>query len=371
MTVPFFDLQAQYRTIQDAVEASVLDVLRSQSFILGPRVAAFEAACAEACDVPHAVGVSSGTDALLLALTALGVGPGDEVVTTPFTFFATVGAIARVGARPVFADIEPESFQLDPEAFQAAVTPRTRAVVPVHLFGRCAPMDRILAIAGAHGIAVVEDAAQAIGSTYQGRRAGSMGDVGCFSFFPTKNLGGAGDGGLVTCRDAALHDRLLLLRNHGARPKYHHVQVGGNFRLDAIQAAVLHVKLGHLERWTESRRRHAAGYRERLADLEASGAVMLPREDPNGRHVFNQFTLRVPGRRDALRAHLAARDIGTEIYYPEPLHMQPCFRDLGYRSGDLPCAEDACAQVLSLPIFPELTPPQIDAVVREIRAFFG
>lgn len=371
MTVPFFDLQTQYRAIQDAIEAAVLDVLRSQAFILGPRVAAFEAACAEACDVPHAVGVSSGTDALLLALTALGVGPGDEVVTTPFTFFATVGAIVRVGARPVFADIEPESFQLDPDALRAAVSPRTRAVVPVHLFGRCAPMDRILDIAGAHGIAVVEDAAQAIGSTHQGRRAGSMGDAGCFSFFPTKNLGGAGDGGLVTCRDAALYDRLQLLRNHGARPKYHHVQVGGNFRLDAIQAAVLHVKLAHLERWTESRRRHAANYRERLADLHASGVLVLPQDDPQGRHVFNQFTLRVPGRRDALRAHLTARGIGTEVYYPEPLHLQPCFADLGYRPGAFPHAEQACAQALSLPIFPELTEFQIDAVVQAIRTFVG
>jgi dTDP-4-amino-4,6-dideoxygalactose transaminase len=370
MAVPLLDLKAQYRAIQAAVEAAVLDVLREQAFILGPRVAAFEAACAAYCGTPHAAGVSSGTDALLAALGALEIGPGDDVATTPFSFFATVGAIVRLGARPVFADIEPATFAIDPAALEAALTPATRAVLPVHVFGRCADMDRIGAIAARRGIAVVEDAAQAIGAEHRGRRAGALGDLGCFSFFPSKNLGGAGDGGLVTCRDPALHDRLLLLRNHGARPKYHHERVGGNFRLDAIQAAVLHVKLAHLDGWTDARRRHADAYRERLADLAADGRLVLPSDDPDGRHVVNQFTLRVPGRRDALRAHLAACGVGTEVYYPEPLHLQPCFAGLGLRAGAFPNAERACAEVLSIPVFPELTGAQIDEVADAIRGFW-
>ncbi len=370
MAVPLLDLKAQYRQIDAEVEAAVLAVLRSQSFILGPRVAAFEDDCAAFCETPHAAGVSSGSDALLLALMALGVGPGDDVVTSPFSFFATVGAIVRVGARPVFADIDPETFNIDPDAVSAAVTPRTRVVMPVHLFGRCADMGQIGAIAARQGLAIIEDAAQAIGASHRGHRAGSMGDAGCFSFFPSKNLGGAGDGGLVTCRDAALHDRILLLRNHGGRPKYHHEQVGGNFRLDAIQAAVLHVKLAHLDDWTEARRRNAVAYRERLAGLAVDGHLVLPADDPNGRHVFNQFTLRVPGRRDALRAHLTSRGIGTDVYYPEPLHVQPCFADLGYRLGAFEHAERACAEVLSIPIYPELTAFQLDEVAEAIRTFW-
>ncbi|HOI10649.1 MAG TPA: DegT/DnrJ/EryC1/StrS family aminotransferase, partial [Myxococcota bacterium] len=271
---------------------------------------------------------------------------------------------------PVFADIDPATFDVDPAALEAALTPATRAVLPVHVFGRCADMTRIGAIAARRGLPVVEDAAQAIGAEHRGRRAGAMGDLGCFSFFPSKNLGGAGDGGLVTCRDPALHDRLLLLRNHGARPKYHHERVGGNFRLDAIQAAVLHVKLGHLDGWTAARRRHADAYRERLADLAADGRLVLPSDDPDGRHVVNQFTLRVPGRRDALRAHLAGRGIGTEVYYPEPLHLQPCFAGLGLRAGAFPHAERACAEVLSIPVFPELAEAQIDEVADAIRGFW-
>lgn len=371
MAAPLLDLKAQYRTIQAEVEAAVLDVLREQVFILGPRVAAFEAACAAYCGVPYAAGVSSGSDALLAALAALGIGPGDDVVTTPFSFFATVGAIVRLGARPVFADIDLATFNVDPAALEAALTPATRAVLSVHVFGRCADMERISAIATRHSIPVVEDAAQAIGAEHRGRRAGSMGEAGCFSFFPSKNLGGIGDGGLVTCRDAALHDRLLLLRNHGARPKYHHDLVGGNFRLDAIQAAVLHVKLAHLERWTEARRRHAAAYRERLSGLAGEGRLVLPADDPDGRHVFNQFTLRVPSRRDALRAHLAAWGVGTEIYYPEPLHVQPCFAGLGLRAGAFPNAERACAEALSIPVHPELTGAQIDEVVEAIGSFWA
>lgn len=370
MAVPLLDLKAQYRAIQAEVEAAVLDVLREQTFILGPQVAAFEAACAEYCNVPHAVGVSSGSDALLAALAALGIGPGDDVVTTPFSFFATVGAIVRLGARPVFADIDLATFNVCAAALEDALTPATRAVLPVHVFGRCADMAPITDIATRRDIPVVEDAAQAIGAEHRGRRAGSMGDVGCFSFFPSKNLGGAGDGGLVTCRDPALHDRLLLLRNHGARPKYHHERVGGNFRLDAIQAAVLHVKLAHLDRWTEARRRHAATYRERLSTLAGDGRLVLPADDRDGRHVYNQFTLRVPGRRDALRVHLAAQGIGTETYYPEPLHLQPCFAHLGLGTGTFPNAERACAEVLSIPVHSELTAVQIDEVVEAIASFW-
>jgi dTDP-4-amino-4,6-dideoxygalactose transaminase len=367
--VPLLDLQVQHAAIATEVEAAVLDVLRSGHYILGPRVAAFEARCGALCGTPHALGVSSGTDALLIALMGLGIGPGDEVVTTPFSFFATAGCVHRVGARPVFADIDPATFNLDPSALEAAVTPRTRAVIPVHLFGQCADMDAILDVARRHGLAVIEDAAQALGAACGDRPAGSMGTAGAFSFFPSKNLGGAGDGGLVTTRDAALHERLVRLRNHGSQPKYHHALVGGNFRLDALQAAVLDVKLPHLAAWTDARRRNAARYRELLAPLAADGRLVLPCEAPGRRHVWNQFTLRVPGARDALRAHLAARGIGTEVYYPIPLHLQECFAALGHRPGDFPASEAACREALSLPVFPELTPAQQDEVVAAVLAF--
>jgi dTDP-4-amino-4,6-dideoxygalactose transaminase len=371
MPVPLLDLKAQYDTIAAEVEAAVLEVLRSQHFILGPRVEAFERECAAYCAVPHALGVSSGTDALLLALMALGIGPGDEVITSPFSFFATAGCVARAGGRPVFADIDPVTFNVDPAAVEARVTDRTKAILPVHLFGQCADMDPILDLARRRGLHVVEDAAQAIGAEHGGRRAGSMGDVGCFSFFPSKNLGGAGDGGLVTCRDPDLHDRMRRLRNHGAQPKYLHRDVGGNFRLDAIQAAVLSVKLPLLDAWTAGRRRNADAYRERLRDLEDAGRLVMPREAPGGRHIYNQFTLRVPGRRDALASHLSRLGIGTEVYYPLPLHLQECFASLGYGRGDLPEAERASAEALSIPIFPELTGAQLDEVAAGIRSFFA
>jgi dTDP-4-amino-4,6-dideoxygalactose transaminase len=363
MAVPLLDLAAHYAPLRAEVEAAIKAVLDSQHFILGPEVERFEASCAAYCGTPHALGVSSGTDALLLALMAAGVGPGDEVITTPFTFFATAGCIHRVGARPVFADVEPGSFNLDPAAVEALVTPRTCALMPVHLFGQCAEMDPLLDLARERGLVVIEDAAQAIGAEHRGRRAGSMGDVGCFSFFPSKNLGGIGDGGLVTCRDAALHERMKKLRNHGSSPKYFHPLVGGNFRLDAIQAVVLAVKLPRLDGWTAARQRNAALYRERLAGQEAAGRLVLPVEAPARRHIWNQFTLRIPGgRRDAVRSALNARGIGTEVYYPLPLHLQECFAHLGYRPGSLPQAEAAAAQVLSIPIFPELTLAQIDEV---------
>jgi dTDP-4-amino-4,6-dideoxygalactose transaminase len=371
MAVPLLDLKTQYTALRDEVVAAVTAVLDSQQFILGATVAAFEGQCAAYCAVPHALGVSSGTDALLLALMGLGIGPGDEVITSPFSFFATAGCVHRVGATPVFVDIDEASFNLDPAGIEARITPRTKAILPVHLFGRCADMDAILDIAKRHGLFVIEDAAQAIGSEFAGRRAGSMGDVGCFSFFPSKNLGGVGDGGLVTCRDPALHARMTQLRNHGSHPKYFHAMVGGNFRLDAIQAAVLGVKLPHLDDWTAGRQRNAAAYRERLADLQADGRLVLPSNPPGMRHIWNQFTLRVPGRRDALQAFLKDRGIGTEVYYPRPLHVQECFAYLGYRPGDMPQAERASAEALSIPIFPELTPVQIDETVAAIRAFFA
>lgn len=369
MPVPLLDLKAQYSSIDKEIEDAVIEVLRSQHFILGPRVESFERECAAYCRAPYALGVSSGTDALLLALMALGIGPGDEVITTPFTFFATAGSVYRVGARPVFADIDIETFNISPEAIEACIGPRSKAIIPVHLFGQCADMDAIMAIARKHGLFVIEDAAQAFGAETRGRRAGTMGDVGCFSFFPSKNLGGAGDGGLVICSDEALFERMKRLRSHGAHPKYHHSLVGGNFRLDAIQAAILSVKLKRLDLWIEGRRRNAAAYRERLLDL--GERLILPRENPDGRHIYNQFTIRVPGRRDELAAHLSQKGIGFEVYYPKPLHLQECFSGLGYRSGDLPMSERAAKEVISIPIYPELTEGQIDEVADAIRSFFG
>jgi dTDP-4-amino-4,6-dideoxygalactose transaminase len=371
MAVPLLDLGAQHATIRDEVIAAATAVLDSQHFILGPVVEAFERACAAYCGSPHALGVSSGTDALLLALMAMGVGPGDEVITSPFSFFATAGCVHRVGATPVFADIDPATFNLDVGKAALRVTPRTRVLMPVHLFGRCADLDAVQALARAHDLRVVEDAAQAIGSEWRGRRAGSVGDAGCFSFFPSKNLGGAGDGGLVTSRDPELADRMACLRNHGARPKYFHGAVGGNFRLDALQAAVLQVKLPHLDGWTAGRRRNAGWYRRGLADLAEAGFLVLPGDPDGNRHIWNQFTLRVPGgRRDALQAFLKDREIGTEVYYPRPLHLQQCFAYLGYRPGDLPEAERAAEEALSVPIYPELTEGQVDEVCDGIRRFF-
>ncbi len=371
MPVPLLDLRAQFATLRDEMIRAVTEVLDTQQFILGPRVAEFEARCAEYCGSPLALGVSSGTDALLLALMGLGIGPGDEVITSPFSFFATAGCIHRTGARPVFVDIDPATFNIDPEAVEAHITPRTKAILPVHLFGRCADMESLLSIARRHGLRVIEDAAQAFGSEDHGQRAGSMGDVGCFSFFPTKNLGGAGDGGLVTCRDPDLHRKMEQLRSHGSHPKYYHAMVGGNFRLDALQAAVLRVKLAYLDDWTAARRRNAAMYRERLRDLETTHLLALPTDPPAQRHIWNQFTLRVPMRRDLLQAHLKARGIGSEVYYPRPLHLQECFAYLGVHPGDLPEAELAATEVVSIPIYPELTEPQIDEVVAAIREFFA
>jgi dTDP-4-amino-4,6-dideoxygalactose transaminase len=368
--VPLLDLKAQYRALKDEVLAAVERVIESQTFINGPEVSAFEAEVAAYCGVEHAIGVSSGTDALLVAMMALGIGPGDEVITTPYTFFATVGCIHRLGARPVLADIDPESFNIDPAKVEAAVTPRTRAVIPVHLYGGCAEMGPLLDLGRRRGIAIIEDAAQSIGAEWNGRRAGAIGTLGCFSFYPAKNLGAYGDGGLVTTQDAALADRIRLLRDHGARPKYHHALVGGNFRLDAIQAAVLRVKLPHLESWNEARRANAADYHRRFAAAGLAGGPLVLPSIPPQRHIFNQFIIRAQ-RRDELMEHLKRRRIGCEIYYPVPLHLQECFRGLGYKAGEFPHAERAARETLAIPVYPELTAAQRARVVEVIGEFYS
>ena len=369
-SVPLLDLKAQYRTISEDVNAAVKGVLESQYFILGPKVKAFEERCADYCGCKHALGVSSGTDALLISLMALDVGPGDEVITTPFTFFSTAGSPARLGAKVVFADIIPETFNIDPAAIEKLISPKTKAIIPVHLFGQCADMDAINAIAEKHGIAVIEDAAQAIGSEYKERRAGSLGTMGCFSFFPSKNLGGVGDGGLVTTNDDALYDKLNKLRKHGSAPKYYHSLVGGNFRLDAIQAVVLDVKLNHLDNWTEGRQENADKYRDMLADLAEAGKLTLPVEEQEMRHIYNQFSMRIHGgKRDALLKFLKDRKIGCEIYYPVPMHIQECFVDLGYEKGSMPKSELAAEEAIAIPIYPELTEAQMQFVSDAIHEF--
>lgn len=372
--VPLLDLKAQYRSLEAELRAAVLRVVESQRFILGPAVAELEGAVAELLGVEHAIGCASGTDAILLALRGLDIGPGDEVVTTPFTFFATAGAIHNAGARPVFADIEPDTFNLDAAAAEAAVTERTAAVMPVHLFGQIAPMPAFRSLADARSIALVEDAAQAIGARQRTAQdewitTGTLGDICAFSFFPSKNLGAFGDGGMMVTDDAALAERLRRLRVHGGRQMYHHEEVGYNSRLDALQAAVLSVKLPHLAAWSAARRKHARRYDEAFAELEG---VRAPIVAPENESIFNQYTLRISsGRRDALAAHLREQGVGSSVYYPVPLHLQECFRYLGYGEGDFPEAELAARQVLSLPVYPELTEAQREHVVASVRGFFG
>jgi dTDP-4-amino-4,6-dideoxygalactose transaminase len=369
VTVPLLDLRAQHEPIRDALVAALVRVCDSQRFINGPEVERLEEELAAHLGVPHAIGVSSGTDALLAALMALEIGPGQDVVTSTYSFFATAGAIARLGARPVLVDIEADTFNIDPAAAAAAVTPRTRAIMPVHLFGQAAELEPLIAVAARTGAAIVEDAAQAIGATYHGHAVGSFGAFGCFSFFPSKNLGAFGDAGLVTTGSAELAERLRLLRNHGMAPKYYHHLVGGNFRLDAIQAAVLRVKLPHLDGWSDARRRNAVRYRALFADAGLGDLVRLPIEAPGRTHIYNQFVVRVP-ERDRLRAHLDARGIGSEIYYPVPFHRQRCFADLGYGDGAFPVAEAAARESLALPIYGELTEMQQAAVVDAIVGFY-
>ena len=363
--IPLLDLHAQYRPLRDDLLAAISRICDSQRFIGGPEVDAFEREMAALVGVPHSVGLSSGTDALLAALMALDIRPGDEVIVPTFSFFATAGCVSRLGAIPKLVDIDARTCNIDPEQAVAAITPRTRAIIPVHLYGQCAEMDPILAAAARAGIAVIEDAAQAIGATYHGRQAGSMGTAGCFSVFPSKNLGAFGDGGLLTTHDARLADEVRLLRNHGAEPKYFHKRIGGNFRLDALQAAVLRVKLPHLAGWSEARRRNADRYDRLFRASAAADRIVLPFRAPGCVHIFNQYTIRVPNR-DAVRAKLDAAGIGTEIYYPVPFHLQECFAPLGYRRGDFPVAERVAAETLALPIYGELTEPQQEQVVNAI-----
>lgn len=366
MKVPLLDLKAQFRTIESEVRAAIDGVLESQHFIMGPEVEGLERELAAYCNVKHAIGVSSGTDAILCALMSLNIGPGDEVIIPPFTFFATGGCVSRVGAKPVFVDIDARTYNIDPEKIGAAITQRTKAIMPVHLFGQCAEMDEICAIASGHGIPVIEDAAQAIGADYKGRRAGTIGLIACFSFFPSKNLGGFGDGGMITTNDDALAERLSVCRLHGSKPKYHHHFVGGNFRLDALQAAVLRVKLRHLEQWHAGRQRNAARYDALLEETPAS----TPFVQPYNRMIYNQYVIRCPDR-DDLRNHLTECGIGTEIYYPISLHLQTCFADLNHGVGDFPASERAQGEVLALPVYPEMTDAQLVYVADKIREFYG
>jgi dTDP-4-amino-4,6-dideoxygalactose transaminase len=371
LSVPALDLKAQYQSIRIEIDAVVRRVIESQYFILGPDVSDFEADAAAYCGARHAVGCASGSDALLLPLMALGIGPGDEVVTTPYSFFATAGAVWRTGARPVFVDIEPDTYNIDPSKLEAAITPRTRAIIPVHLYGQTADMDPINAIAARHGISVLEDAAQAIGARYGDRRAGTLGHSAAFSFYPSKNLGGFGDAGMVTTDDMALAKQVARLRVHGMEPKYHHHEVGFNSRIDALQAAVLRVKLRHLDTWTEGRRDVAARYRALFGEDGLDAAVTLPIEREGYYHVYNQFVVRVPSAsRDSLRAHLTTRKIGTEIYYPIPLHLQVCFASLGHKPGDFPISEAAALETIALPMYPELTDEALRHVVSSIGEFF-
>jgi dTDP-4-amino-4,6-dideoxygalactose transaminase len=367
---PFLDLKAQYGSIRVEVLGAIQRVMESQHFILGEEVDHLEEEIAKICGCEHAIGCASGSDALLLALMAIGVEPDDEVITTPFTFGATAGAIARLRARPVFVDIDPETYNLDPVLVARSITRRTRAILPVHLFGLMSEMDALLAIARFHKIPVVEDAAQSILAADKGRPAGSLGFCGCFSFFPSKNLGGAGDGGMITTQSAELAEKLKILRAHGCRRKYQYETVGMNSRLDALQAAILRAKLPHLSDWTDARRANAGRYRELFAQRGLESWVILPVERTDRFHVYNQFVVRV-AERDLLQAFLLQRGIPTEIYYPSPLHLQPAFSQYGYRRGDLPNAEQACHEVLALPIFPEIRPEQQLAVVASIAAFYS
>lgn len=372
--IQMLDMDAQHREIGAAIEQAAIKVLRSGRHILGPETVALEKSLAYLCKVPHAVGVSSGSDALLMALMALDIGAGDEVITTTYSFFATGGAIARTGATPRFADILPETFNLDPDSVQAAITPATKAIILVHLFGQCASMNRFQAIAKTHGVALVEDAAQSIGSSFEitpgdPEPAGSMGDIGCFSFFPSKNLGCAGDGGLVTTGSQRLHEKLKRLRNHGAYPRYHHTMIGGNFRLDEIQAAILSAKLTRLETWTEARQANAGLLKEGLRPQQDRGLLELPGKDPQSEHVYNQFTVVLNIDRTKVTEILDSAGIGWAVYYPLCLHLQQCFGYLGGRKGDCPVAERISNKALSLPIHPWLTREHVDRIIETFNRF--
>jgi dTDP-4-amino-4,6-dideoxygalactose transaminase len=375
--IPILDLKAQYSTIKSEIQAAIEHVLENQQFILGAEVESLERVLADYCQCKYAFGVSSGTDALLVSLMAIGIKPGDEVITTPYSFFATAGSIVRLGAKPVFVDIEKSTFNIQAEQIEHVVSFRTKAIIPVHLAGQSVDMDPIIEVAKRYGLFIVEDACQAIGADYKGKTTGSLGHLGCFSFFPSKNLGGYGDSGLVTTNDVELANKVALLRNHGQRPKYHNLVVGGNFRMDALQAAILNVKFNYLENWTEARRIHAATYRElfnksgisiSLDQLEIVPGVVLPNEAGFGRHIYHLFMIRSKNR-DELVLFLKSHQIGCEIYYPRPLHLQECFRDLGYKQGDFPQSEKAALDSLALPIYPELTEEMLSRVVDVIVEF--
>lgn len=366
MRVPLLDLKAQYAIIKDEVMQAITAVCESQLFCLGPVVAEFEEKIAAYCDSKYAVGVSSGSDALLISLMALGIKPGDEVITTPFTFFATAGSVARLGAKPVFVDVEPDSYNIDPSCIKEKITEKTRAIIPVHLFGQVAQMKPIMEIAKRKTIAVIEDAAQAIGATQDGIKCGNFGNLGCFSFYPSKNLGGFGDGGLVTTNSENLAEKIKTLRDHGQAPRYFYKVVGGNFRLDSIQAAVLSVKLKYLDKWNEKRRQNAALYNNIFAD----SPVKTPKIDLNNVSIYHQYTVTAP-KRDRLQKFLSENGISSAVFYPKPLHLQDCFREPGCKEGSLPVAERLCGEVLSLPVFPELTAGQIEYVANTVLKFYG
>lgn len=372
MPVPLLELTTQNGVLADELKAACAAVIDSGRYIMGPELEAFETEVAAWIGVDHALGVSSGTDALLLALMGLGIGPGDEVIVPSFTFFATAGCVSRTGATPVFADCCPRCFNVRREDVEPLITERTKAIMPVHLFGQCAPMEGLLALAQERGLALIEDAAQAIGARFQDRPAGSMGAIGCFSFFPSKTLGGFGDSGLVTTNDGALAEKMRRLRVHGGHPKYYHAMIGGNFRMDPLQAALLRLKLPNLDGYIAGRRRNAALYEEQLAEV-AGDALILPIEAQDQFHTYNQFTLRLPGagRRDALRQHLGAAGIGCEVYYPVPLHQQTCFADVAAAGNPLPRCEQLSQEVISVPIFPELQPSQIEEVATALKAFLA
>ncbi|GJL66031.1 MAG: glutamine--scyllo-inositol aminotransferase [Nitrospirales bacterium] len=377
MNVPLLDLQAQHEPIYDEMLEAIEMVMRNNAYILGPEVTGLEKRLADYCQTEHAIGVSSGTDALLVSLMALKLQPGDEVITTAFSFFATAGCIARLGAKPIFVDIDPHTYNLNPALLEHAITSRTKAIIVVHLYGQCAEMSEILHVAERHGLAVVEDAAQAIGADYRdGRRAGSMGTLGCLSFFPSKNLGGMGDGGMVVTNDRDLADQIRILRVQGSKPKYYHSSVGGNFRLDALQAAILNVKLKYLDRWTRERQCNADVYEQLFQDsgLAKIAGVKLPvlvYKDSGvvHYHIYNQFIIRLR-QRDALREYLKGQGVGCEVYYPVPFHLQECFSYLGYQKGDFPESESAALETIGLPIFPELKREQQQTVVEVIQQFY-
>jgi dTDP-4-amino-4,6-dideoxygalactose transaminase len=376
MQIPLLDLKAQYQKIKEECLSVTAEIYESQYFILGPHVDKLEVEIAKYCASEFAVGVSSGTDALLLALMATEIGPGDRVITTPYTFFATAGSISRVGAIPVFVDIDPDTYNISPEEIRSCLADMTekekktvKAIMPVHLYGQCADMNAILDIAKDHQLLVIEDAAQAIGAEYKGKRAGTMGDIGCFSFFPSKNLGGFGDGGVMTTNSKDLYEVIKILRVHGGHPKYYHQKIGGNFRLDALQAAIVSIKLKYLDDWTAGRQKNAITYRRLISNAGLEGIVKCPMEKES-RHIYNQFVIEVPEKRDELRQFLTDKGVGNEVYYPVPLHLQKCFAYLGYNRGDFSVSEHAADHTLALPIYPELVEDQLSYVVEQLKKFY-